>query len=409
MVSVGFVCIVFVFGASTAVMPLIYGPVMDEFGWSRTEATLMFTYKNATSAVIALFLLGPMLERLGLRTVMLGSFVVTGIGMGSFVWIDSLWSYYLAGSIMGLGITTTIIGTNVFVSRWFVRNQGLAVGITLAGTSAGGMFFPFLAAALIDAFGWRFALASLSLGIWGIALPLYLWKAEENPSEADVLQETGPDLPDAGSRRGIGAAELDGKFADLLRGSTFWAIAASLLIVAAADAGVFQHTALFLERDAGLSSTLAAASISGTFGLGIIAKIGAGKFYDALSIRGVSIWYVLLAVSIALAFPVSGILTLALFTAVRGIAHGGVVPETAIVAKHCYGPRLMNMTLPVFTGIWAVGAGLGPVLLSLFYDTLGSYRGGLVLFIVLCLAAAALMCKVQPFYRERLDARAENG
>ena len=93
MVAIAFLCVAFGFGASTATMPLIYSDVMKEFGWTRTETTLIFTYKNIAGAAMAMFLVGPLFVRFGLRPVMLGSIIITGLGMISFLWVHSLLSF----------------------------------------------------------------------------------------------------------------------------------------------------------------------------------------------------------------------------------------------------------------------------------------------------------------------------
>ena len=73
--------------------------------------------------------------------------------------------------------------------------------------------------------------------------------------------------------------------------------------------------------------------------------------------------------------------------------------EPAVVAKHCFGPRFLNMTVPTFVGLWAIGASLGPLLLSLLYDSQGTYRNGLMLLIAAAILAAVALSRVQPAYR----------
>ena len=42
-VFAAFLCIVFIFGVPTMVMPVIYSPIIDEFGWTWTQVTLVAT------------------------------------------------------------------------------------------------------------------------------------------------------------------------------------------------------------------------------------------------------------------------------------------------------------------------------------------------------------------------------
>src|SRR5690606_21540001 len=71
MAAVGFVSVALVFGTTVGTLPFIYGAVVADLGWSLTEAALLFTYKNLASAVAALLLVGPLLQRFGLRRLMI--------------------------------------------------------------------------------------------------------------------------------------------------------------------------------------------------------------------------------------------------------------------------------------------------------------------------------------------------
>lgn len=403
MVAIAFVCIVFVFGAPTASMPLIYGPVMHEFGWTRSAATLATTYKNAVSALMALFLIGPFLDRFGLRSLFIIACVSVGGGMTAFLWVDGLTSYYLASALIGVGTATIMIATKVLVSRWFISHQGFAIGLTAAGASLGGIIFPLAGATLIEQLGWRTAFAVMSLGIWFIALPVYLFLARETPSEADIAPDAPKELKgDTEMQEKLRAADVDLSFGQILRMPMFWFVTTGVMLASAADAGVFQNTILFLEGDLGLSKSVAAVSLSGVFALGICAKVAAGWVFDRFSLRGIQFWYLLLAVSILLAFFVTGFPTLLLFTIARGLAHGGLMSEGPVLAKQCFGPRHLNKMLPIFVGTYSIGASLGPVLLSHIRDTSGSYNPGFFAAAAACVIAAFMLLGATPLYWNNL-------
>lgn len=401
MVALGFLAIAFASSAAPATLPLIYGRVIHEFGWTRTDATLIFTYKQIASSLVALLLVGPMIDRFGLRLVMTFLCLATAIGMISFLWVDSLPTYYLSGVLFGLGGTTILIPVKVLVSRWFNRNQGVAVGVVMLGMSVGGVIFPLAGTVLIDWLGWRGAFASLSLGILLLALPLYLWKANDKPTAADLVRESRAARDPAAVQR-LQAAELDTTFGAILRTPMFWSAAMSLLLVGLVDAGMIQHTLLYMKEDAHLSTDVAAATLSGTFAIGIAAKVIAGKTFDVWSIRGIQFWYVLLAAAILMVFTVHDLTTALIFTVVRGLAHGGLVVDAAVIAKHVYGPRLLNRTMPMMTGFYGVGAAFGPLILSLMHSWFGGYGYGFALFAGMSLLAAILLIGVRPLYRDRL-------
>lgn len=402
MVAVGFLCIAFASSAPPAALPLIYPEVMKEFGWETTAATSIYFWKQIASALLALFVVGPMIERFGLRVTMTFLCVCTAIGMTTFLFVDSQWSYNLSGFLFGMGGTTILVPVKVLVSRWFNRNQGLAVGVVMLGMSTGGVLVPLAGTALIHAFGWRIAFASLSLGIWLVALPLYLWLANDRPTEADLVREATGRTADPAAAERMRAAELDMTYGAILRTPMFWAIGLGLFMVGMIDTGMLQHTILYMKSEAHLSPAVAAATLSGTFAIGIAAKLIAGKAYDLWSVRGIQLWYAMLGISILSVFFVKDVPSAIAFTVFRGIAHGGLVSEMAVMAKHCYGPRHLNRTFPVMTGLYGLGASLGPLFLAMIHDSFHSYTYGFVVFAVMAFTASALLFFVRPLYRERL-------
>jgi MFS family permease len=113
----------------------------------------------------------------------------------------------------------------------------------------------------------------------------------------------------------------------------------------------------------------------------------------------------MIALMVLVAFTVSNLWTAAIFACVLGLAHGGLVCEGPVLAKHVFGPRNMNKVLPIVTGCFALGSSAGPTTLALIYDSTGSYDLGFGLFAVLSVGAAfVLTWLVRPLYRDRLRA-----
>lgn len=403
-VGIGFFIFLFGFGAPMT-MPMIYPEVMREFGWSLTQATLIYTFKSGVGAIVCFFLLGPLVDRFGLKPVMLCVMALEALGLGSFLMIHSLWSYYMAGVLIGLGHGAVLICTKLLVARWFMRNVGFAGALAIIGSSVGGIVFPIITSFLIPELGWRGAFACLSLAVVFISIPLALL-ANANPTEEDILPEAMPETVRAPDADAVRNAEIDYSFRDLLRQPMFWYIPGTTLLVSFVDQAFFQHTIVYLTTEAQLSTQLAASALSVTFVTGFLAKLGAGAFFDRYSTKGVAFWNVLLALVVVLAFGVQGVITAFIFTCARGAVHGGLVVDAPVVIKHVYGPRFMNRLLPLVAGASTLGSAMGPVALASIRDRTGSYDAGFVLFIVMALVGALLISRVQPLYRDRLRAAA---
>ena len=127
------------------------------------------------------------------------------------------------------------------------------------------------------------------------------------------------------------------------------------------------------------------------------------------SIRGIQASYLLLAVGVALAFPIAGVVTMLAFALVRGTAHGGLLVQKAIFAKHCFGPTHIGKLIGVFTAVASAGYAAGPFVVGWLYDLQGNYRAAFALLLGLCLVSATLLIWVHPTYRNAMarSARSE--
>lgn len=399
-VVAAFFCIVFTFGVPTMLMPVICSPIIDEFGWTRAQVTFVATLKFGAGAVFGIFF-GALVDRFSIRKIVVVASLVSIVAMMGFLLVQSLWQFYAAGLVLGLGSIAVMIAIKVLVSQRFMHQQGLAIGAALLGTSVAGSFTPLLASTLIDLYGWRMTVALWSIGIWLVALPVFLWIVKE-PAEAERQREDDAGrLPQASGGQLV-AAEMD--FAAVLRSRSFWLIGLAVMLIGLVDQSMGQHLVLYLDKDVGLGLPGATRVMSAVFVVSIAGKLGFGWLYDKLSVKGVMCCYCLMAVAVILAFPVQVMWILVLFTIVRGLAHGGSIVDIPVLSKHCFGPRVLGKTIGILTACVTVGFAIGPPLVGYMYDTQGSYRNAFFLLIAVAVAAALSLVGVTATYRERMAA-----
>ncbi|HXV60795.1 MAG TPA: MFS transporter [Vicinamibacteria bacterium] len=386
-VAVAFLAIVFAFGVPTVILPVLYSSIIDEFGWTRTQVTLVATMKVGAGAAWGI-VLGFLIDRVSIRTIVVSSSVITGGAMIAFLGIRTLWLFYAIGLVLGLGSLGVMISMKVLVSRWFERRQGVAVGIALLGTSVAGSFAPVLASRLIDLAGWRFSMALLSLGIWLVALPVFVWKAKDAPVSAAATDTT--------------------PFRLILLGPTFWWVALAVVLIGFVDQAMTQHTVLYLERDLGLRRSAASSALSFVFFTSIAGKLGFGWIYDRWSLRGVSACYFLMALSVVFMFSIQSAVSLLVFAAVRGLAHGGAIVDIPVLSRHCFGPRVLGRTIGILTAFVTIGFATGPPIMGYLYDVHGSYRIAFFVLVAASIAAGLSLFAARATYRdERLRLSAD--
>jgi MFS family permease len=178
-------------------------------------------------------------------------------------------------------------------------------------------------------------------------------------------------------------------------------IAIGIVLVSAVDQALMQNYVSFLRFDKGmdLRTTISWAGALGGV-IAIVAKIGSGWFFDRFSIRGIALFWFLLAVSIFLGLPVAGVGTLLLFIVVRGIAHGGLIVDVPVLTKHYYGMERIGMTMGILAACVNLGFMIGPPVFGWFADTYGNFTYGMVVFGIVALVGTALLLPVKPRYWE---------
>ncbi|KAI1175751.1 major facilitator superfamily domain-containing protein [Nemania sp. FL0916] len=79
------------------------------------------------------------------------------------------------GVLYGLGGCIAYCPCTIYIDQWFVRRKGMAYGIVWSAAGTGGVVFPFVLQALLDAKGFRNTMRILSGVIFAISAPLTLF------------------------------------------------------------------------------------------------------------------------------------------------------------------------------------------------------------------------------------------
>ena len=154
-VGLGFISLAFMFGARSSVSMIL--PLWQlQLGWTGTQVA------TGASVVFAMMAIGSpiagnFMDRYGGRLVIAIGLAATAMGIGSTSFISSPYYYFIFfGVIGGIGQASVSIPlVTAIVSGYFDRLRGLAIGIAVAGASAGQL--PILSGLgiLIALVGWR--------------------------------------------------------------------------------------------------------------------------------------------------------------------------------------------------------------------------------------------------------------
>ena len=126
-------------------------PLEEEFGLQRGELSFSLTMTNI-AVVIASPSLGFIVDRLGVRRVLIPSTILMALAVASMMFLTrNIWHFYamfLLIPIVGAG--TLPQSYSRVIIAWFARRRGIALGISLAGFGVGAALVPAFAQYMIE-------------------------------------------------------------------------------------------------------------------------------------------------------------------------------------------------------------------------------------------------------------------
>ena len=150
-------------------------PLEQEFGWSRAQTMIGLTISN-TVGVLLNFAVGVLADRLGPRRVALSGLVVkTGAVALLATATGTVLNWSLLWVLVALG--AVLIQANVWasaVASRFDKGRGMALAVTLSGSSFCAAIIPILATWLITDYGWRTAFVGVALAWLVVVFPIVL-------------------------------------------------------------------------------------------------------------------------------------------------------------------------------------------------------------------------------------------
>ena len=314
--------------------------------------------------------IGPRRVALSGVVVKTGAIALLATATGSVLNWSLLWLVVAFGAVLA----QANVWASAVASR-FDKGRGLALAVTLSGSSFCAAIIPVVATSLIGAYGWRMALVGVAVVWFAVAFPVvFLFfrgrKDEARLARADQAQP---------------AAELPGvTIGQGLRMPAFWQL------VTAAFAFAFYTLAIApnlvpLMMDKG-QTAMVAAQLAAVMGIvGIVARITAGFLLDHFSAKALGVVVFLLPVAgcgLMLA-DAPGYLVLALAVASFGVTIGAEYDVVFYLVSRHFGLRSFASLMGGLLTAGALGGAVAPVVAGWLHDRFGGYDQMLVLLMAL--------------------------
>ncbi len=357
---------------------LFMAPLNAEFGWTRTQMSL-----GPTFLIIGLALASPILgflaDRFGERRLIIPGLVILTAALVLLSRIGGrIEHYYLLMGLMAFFASGTATPTySRIVSRRFDAARGTAIGIAMTGTAIATIVAPPVLEHILTAEGWRAGYLAIAI-LTGVSAPL-------------IVLSLRNDRP-AHKRPGM-VAHDDHRVGDILKGATFWTLAASLFAVAIATPGLIVHFIPFLT-DQGVSRFEAVGYASLIGGALLVSRIGTGVLVDRFSAPHVAA--VLMAISaigfFALAY--GGIEFAAVGALAVGISFGAEGNLLGYMTARYFSPQAFGRVFGLLYAAYLGGTAISPTLYGISVDYFGNYEFILVAAGVTLLLSAILFLRL---------------
>jgi len=349
---------------------VFFVPIMEEFGWARGVISGALFVSGIVYA-LSVPLVGSLADRFGYKWISIVTASLMGLGFILASQLQTVWQLYLTiGLLPGIGACAAIPLPLSIVANWFVRRQGLALGIASAGIGIGAASVPLLVTAIEARFEWRSAMLTLGLLIIVIYVPIAFLVLRQ-PDRNYIRSHEG-EPPNSRGTEG-GGHKLDLSLREALKTGTFWVLFTIFGCVVLCLGLIITHLVPY-ARDSGMSPMIAASLLT-IMGLSsIIGRLTAGVFSDKLGAGRVMFCCLLLQGILILALgTIRSAVPFFVFALLFGIAYGGNLVMIPRMTATVFGVKSMGAIYGGLSVADGIGFAVGPLLAGLVFDLSGSY------------------------------------
>lgn len=338
---------------------------------------------------------GLLLKKIKLKIVMIAGCLVLGSALMLYSFATTPLHIYLSHSLFGLalGLVGVMIQT-VLISNWFRRLRGTAMGIVLVGTSLGGAIIPRIATPLIEEYGWRAAIQTMSLLVWFVLLPGVILFVRDRASDFGLNFDGDKSSSDFGLRNAdlkgeansnreksdLAIAEINNpetnqseirnskseigvSLGEAVKTPTFWLLALCAALIFYPIFTISQQFNLYLQNTVKVSAETASIAQSILFVTSVAGKFLFGWLCDRFPTRVVIMiccGIMFLATLMLLGFLNAG--TIYVFLIPFGLGYGGTFVLIQLLAVESFGLRDVGKILGLLTLIETFGGFVGSVI-----------------------------------------------
>ena len=374
-------------------------PLQDAFGWSRDAISLAVSVNVLLFGLTAPFA-AALMERFGIRKVVMCAETVVGLGALATIFIQKPWHLvFLWGVIVGIGTgAMALVFAATVANRWFVKRKGLVIGGLTAASATGQLIFlPGLSWLAVN-HGWKsvsIVVGSASL----IMVPIiFLFLKESpkaiglNPYGADENYEHPPLMQTNAAKLAIDTLK------ESLPKRDFWYLVGSFFVCGLSTSGLIGTHLIAAGHDHGMSEVVAAGLLAMIGVFDVIGTICSGWLTDRVDprkllffyyfLRGVSL-FLLPSILFASVHP-----STLVFVIFYGLDWVATVPPTIVLCRTVLGPNRGTVVYGWVFAAHQIGGGIAAYGAALARVKFGDYSLAFYTAGILCVITSYFVLKI---------------
>jgi MFS family permease len=368
---------------------VFFKPLAAHFQWDRAAVSLIYSLAVIIRGAAAIGA-GWLADKYGARKVMVACGLIMAAGYLLSSRVTSLWQFFFTYAVIeAIGMSGAWGICTAVPSRWFTKNRGLVLGITVAGSGLGTLLIVPFAERLVSTYDWSqaFVICGIGAGVIMVASALFLRE---------------PSVSSLSPNQGVGAPAGNISVIEAIKDQRMWLITFAFFFFFFGSQIIMVHLVNH-ATDVGIAPLLAATFMSVIGAVSIFSRIFIGAITEKAGLYRILVLtcLALAAVFIFLIFaraPWSFYACAVLF----GIPYGGEVTLIPLVISRFFGTRNMATLMGVSVFFTGLGGALGSWYAGWTFDITASYNWA---FITGAIGSAVSILMV--YFLQRADRKRE--
>ncbi len=374
-------------------------PLEEAFGWGRDGISLAVSINVLLYGLTAPFA-AALMERFGIKRVVMVALATVGSGALLTVFMNSLWQLIaLWGFVVGVGTgSMALVFAASIVNRWFVERKGLVIGALTAAAATGQLIFLPTLSTLAITYGWKSV--SITVGIAALVMvPLIYILLPERPSDIGVRPFGAQEDWQAPSQiKGNAAALAVNTLREAVRVKNFWYLVISFFVCGLSTSGLIGTHFIPAAHDHGMME-VAAASLLALIGVfDVVGTLFSGWLTDRIDprkllffyyfLRGLSL-FLLPSILFATVHP-----STLFFVIFYGLDWVATVPPTILLCRTVLGPERATVVYGWVFAAHQIGGSIAAFGAGVARVKFGDYAAAFYASGIACLLVSLLVLRI---------------